>query len=271
MAARIFVIEDNSANLELMRYLLAACGYEPVTFEDGQVALEAAQIKAPDLIICDIQMPQMDGYAILNRLRAIPALARTPVVAVTALAMVGDRDKILAAGFDGYLSKPIEPETFVAQVEKWLPPSLRSELTASRAATTMSLAGPAPTGRTILAVDNMPTNLELITSVLEGAGYRVVTAAGAGTALRLASHAPPDLILSDVCMEEGNGYDFIRKVKSDAGLRRIPFVFITSTAATEKERQKGLALGAAKYLFRPIEPQALLAEIAACLVQDKVD
>jgi two-component system cell cycle response regulator len=271
MAARILVIEDNSANLELMRYLLTASGYEPVTFEDGQLGLEAAQLKPPDLIICDIQMPRIDGYAILNRLRAIPELARTAVVAVTALAMVGDRDKILAAGFDGYLSKPIEPETFVTQVEQWLPPPLRSDLAASRAATTPSPAAPAPTGRSVLAVDNMPTNLELLTSLLEGAGYRVVTAPGANAALRLAGRDPPDLILSDVCMQEGSGYDFIREVKADPGLARIPFIFITSTAATERERQKGLGLGAAKYLFRPIEPQVLLAEIAGCFAQSEAD
>ena len=268
MPTRILVIEDNAANLELMRYLLAAAGYEPVSFQDGQLALEAANRKAPDLVICDIQMPGMDGFEFLHSLRAQPALARTAVVAVTALAMVGDRDRVLAAGFDGYLSKPIEPETFVAQVERWLPSSLRIDQAARITATTASQPGPVPTGRSILAVDNLPTNLEFLTSLLESAGYRVSTAPGANAALRFASQDPPDLILSDVCMQEGSGYDFIRKVKADPRLSRIPFVFITSTAATERERQKGLGLGAAKYLFRPIEPQALLAEIAACLAHE---
>ena len=268
MTARIFVIEDNPANLELMRYLLAASGYKPVTFQEGELGIEAAQFEPPDLVICDIQMPHIDGFGILRRLRAIPELAGTVVVAVTALAMVGDRDKILAAGFDGYLSKPIEPETFVAQVEKWLPPSMRKDVAARITVTTPSPAGRAPTGRSILAVDNLPTNLELLTIVLESAGYRVVTAPGADTALRFASDDPPDLILSDVSMQEGSGYDFIKVVKADPRLRRIPFVFITSTAATEKERQIGLGLGAAKYLFRPIEPRALLAEIESCFAQD---
>jgi CheY-like chemotaxis protein len=75
----------------------------------------------------------------------------------------------------------------------------------------------------------------------------------------------PDLILSDVCMADGNGYDFIAAVKADPRLSPIPFVFVTSTMNTEKERQKGLALGAARFLFRPIEPPELLREIADCL------
>ena len=84
-------------------------------------------------------------------------------------------------------------------------------------------------------------------------------------ALALARDHPCDLILSDVCMSEGTGYDFIRAVKADPRLRDIPFVFITSTMTDEKDRATGLALGAARFLFRPVEPDALLVEIEACL------
>jgi two-component system cell cycle response regulator len=76
---------------------------------------------------------------------------------------------------------------------------------------------------------------------------------------------PCDLILSDVCMADGTGCDFLRAVQADAQLRAIPFVFITSTMLDEKDRAKGLALGAARFLLRPIEPQVFLAEIEACL------
>lgn len=120
MKDRILIIEDNPANLELMQYLLEAFGYSPVTAIDGAQGLEAARAEPPDLIVCDIQMPVFDGYEVLRQLRADPELADIPILAVTALAMVGDRDKILAAGFNGYISKPIVPESFVEQLKPHL-------------------------------------------------------------------------------------------------------------------------------------------------------
>jgi two-component system cell cycle response regulator len=120
MGARILIVEDNPANLELMRYLLAAAGHELLLAVDGAQGLELAAGERVDVILCDLQLPDIDGFEVLRRIRADAVLRRIPVVAVTALAMVGDRDKALAAGFDGYLSKPIEPTTFARDVEAHL-------------------------------------------------------------------------------------------------------------------------------------------------------
>jgi CheY-like chemotaxis protein len=121
VAARILIIEDNSANLDLMSYLLRARGHTVNGATDGESGLAAAREGRPDLILCDIQMPGMSGIEVVNHLRADGELHAMRVVAVTALAMVGDRESILAAGFDGYLAKPITPETFARQVEAFLP------------------------------------------------------------------------------------------------------------------------------------------------------
>jgi len=126
MAARILVIEDNSANMALVRYLLSFSGYVVLEAEDGMQGLEAATEHHPDLIICDLQMPRLDGYEVLARLRARPATANFVIVAVTAFSMPNDRQMVLTAGFDGYLSKPIEPERFVSQIEAFLPAELRA-------------------------------------------------------------------------------------------------------------------------------------------------
>lgn len=126
MGARILVAEDNLANLELVRYLLSRAGHEVITTADGLAALEEAQRAVPDLIISDLQMPRMDGYQLLARLRGDPALRAVPVIALTAFSMPGDRVKVMQAGFDSYMSKPLVPETFVAQVEAWLPASRRN-------------------------------------------------------------------------------------------------------------------------------------------------
>lgn len=120
MPGRILVIEDNPASLELMTYLLRAFKHNVVTAIDGEEGLEMARREILDVIVCDVHMPKVDGYEVAWRLKKHPVLRRIPLIAVTALAMVGDRDKVLAAGFDGYIDKPITPELFVKQVEAFM-------------------------------------------------------------------------------------------------------------------------------------------------------
>lgn len=122
MKGRILVADDNRANLDLMLYLLRAFGHEAVGVSDGLAAYEAARAGDFALILTDILIPGIDGYELAARLKGDARLAATPLIAVTALAMAGDRDRINAAGFDGYISKPIEPQTFVEQIEGHLKP-----------------------------------------------------------------------------------------------------------------------------------------------------
>jgi CheY-like chemotaxis protein len=120
MHGRILVIEDNPQNLELMSYLLRAFGHTVLAARDGAEGIETARREMLDLIICDIHLPVMDGYEVAQHLKKHPVLRQIPLVAVTALAMVGDRDKVLSAGFDGYIDKPIVPEEFVKQIEAFM-------------------------------------------------------------------------------------------------------------------------------------------------------
>jgi len=120
MAKRILVVDDNAANLDLMLYLLRAFGHEADGASDGDAGIAAARTGAFALVLTDILMPVMDGYEFAHLMKSDPQLKSTPLVAVTALAMPGDRERINAAGFDGYISKPIEPKSFVAQVEEYL-------------------------------------------------------------------------------------------------------------------------------------------------------
>ena len=118
--ARILVIEDNPASLHLMQYVLKAFNHQPLTATNGASGIELAQRERPQLILCDINMPGTSGYEVLTKLKGDPGTADLPVVAVTALAMVGDRDRILKSGFDGYLAQPVDPEAFVKDVEGFL-------------------------------------------------------------------------------------------------------------------------------------------------------
>ena len=113
----ILVIEDNEQNLYLVRYLLEARGHKIFEAGNGPDGIAAAQATVPDLILLDIQLPKMDGYAVARALRENPALDDVPIVAVTSYAMSGDRVKALAAGCDDYIEKPIDPETFAMKVE----------------------------------------------------------------------------------------------------------------------------------------------------------
>ncbi|MGD0126073.1 MAG: response regulator [Terriglobia bacterium] len=135
--ARILVVEDDPNNLELITYLLKAFGHDTLEAHDGEQALEVAQRERPDLVLMDIQMPVMDGYEAVRLLKNNSVYEATPILALTALAMVGDRNKILQAGFDGYVSKPIDPESFVQQLDPYLLNHLGA---ASRATPLIALA-----------------------------------------------------------------------------------------------------------------------------------
>lgn len=121
MKKTILLIEDNAQNSYLTTFLLESQGLAVVSASDGAAGIELAKQTLPDLILLDIQLPMMDGYAVARALRAIESLQLTPIVAVTSYAMVGDREKCLAAGCNGYIEKPINPETFVAEVSIFLP------------------------------------------------------------------------------------------------------------------------------------------------------
>ena len=125
MRARVLIVEDNPANLDLMTYLLSAFGYVAISARDGHEALRISAQEKPDLILCDIHLPKMDGYEVVRRLKSDPECRSIPTVAVTALAMVGDRDRVLRAGFDGYLAKPIDPEAFMHQISGFVNGSSR--------------------------------------------------------------------------------------------------------------------------------------------------
>lgn len=120
MYGKILVIEDNEQNLYLIRYILENCGYDVFSATDGKEGIELAAALLPDLVLLDIQLPLMDGYDVARALRRNPALADTPIIAVTSYAMPGDKEKAMEAGCSGYIEKPIDPDNFDKQVGEYL-------------------------------------------------------------------------------------------------------------------------------------------------------
>ena len=121
MSHTILLIEDNEQNRYLATYLLERNGYRVISAADGPAGIDAALRLLPDLVLLDIQLPGMDGYAVARALRGIEALRHTPIIAVTSYAMVGDREKSLEAGCNGYIEKPINPDTFVSEIRRFDP------------------------------------------------------------------------------------------------------------------------------------------------------
>ncbi len=120
MKKTILVIEDNEQNLYLVTFILEKHGYHVEAAQDGQEGITLATRVRPDLILLDVQLPVMDGYAVARRLRNDPDLKETPIVAVTSYAMPGDRKKAIESGCTGYIEKPINPDTFMTEVEGYL-------------------------------------------------------------------------------------------------------------------------------------------------------
>src|SRR3954464_10534661 len=116
--AQVLVVEDNEKNMKLFRDVLLSAGYRTLEATTGEEAVAVATEHSPDLVLMDIQLPDIDGVEALGRLRAGGRTAPLPVLALTAQAMEGDRERFLAAGFDGYLSKPVNITDFVATVRR---------------------------------------------------------------------------------------------------------------------------------------------------------
>ena len=114
---KVLIAEDSPVNRELLRELLEARGCDVTEAHDGEAALEMLERARPDILLLDIGMPKLDGFGVIRKIRETPALADLPVLAVTAYAMRGDKEKGMDAGFDGYLSKPVDADLLFAEMD----------------------------------------------------------------------------------------------------------------------------------------------------------
>jgi two-component system cell cycle response regulator len=271
LGARILVVEDTAYSMQLMTYLLAAHKHTVIEAVTGEQALELASTTAPDLVVMDLQLPGIDGFETLTALRSIPERAAIPVIAVTSFAMVGDRDRALTAGFDHYMTKPIDPVTFVDEVNTWLPEALHGQDCPQSGTEPESPAEPAPEQNTrdggdILILDDSLINQTLLRSILEPHGYRVRTASSVDGAIAAAAAACPDLVLSDVHVGAHSGVELLSHVRTVPVLTVVPFAFLS---ATTDWQDPVLGDGKVPFIRRPIEPAALLEKIRALLRDGK--
>ncbi len=121
MKSNVLIIEDNEQNMYMLSYLLKGENYNVLQAYSGTSGIESAKETKPDIILLDIQLPEMDGYTVASKLREIKDLKLTPIIVVTSYAMPGDREKAIESGATGYIEKPINPDTFITQMKSFLP------------------------------------------------------------------------------------------------------------------------------------------------------
>ena len=237
--------------MELMVYLLRAFGYTPLAAYDGEEGVRMARSEVPDLIICDVHLPKLDGYGVVAELKKDPVLRKIPALAVTALAMVGDRERLLEAGFNGYIGKPIEPDLFVAELESFLPgaPSTPVKNDIS----------------TILIVDDHVLNREFLTALLGYSGHRLLEAANGAEGLDIMRTERPDLIISDILMPNMDGYEFVTRVHEDAALADVPIIFYTATYREQEAILLAQACGVRWVLPKPSDPEVIVRTVNEAL------
>lgn len=256
MKPRILLIEDNRPNRDLARYLLEAHGMACEEAVDGESGLVLARSGRPDLVICDLQLPGIDGFEVLRGIRSEASLAGVPVIAVTAYAMVGDRERILGAGFDGYISKPLDPQGFVGQIASYL----RMDGPAR-----VSQASPARQGARILVVDDRAANRELLQSVLGYFGHTVIQAQDGAAALAAIRVKQPDLIITDLLMPNMDGEELCRQLRADPLTADLPVIIHTASYRTHQARQVAERVGVRWVLGKPSEPTDVIAMVSKAL------
>jgi two-component system, cell cycle response regulator len=252
MLKKILVVEDNEANRILMRQILTYHGYEVLEAADGAAGLKMARQHMPDLILLDLQMPVMGGLAVIRELRKIPELSKLKVIAVTSFAMKGDREKALEAGFDEYVTKPIDTRKFVEIVKNFLPGE--------------NLAVKKPI---ILCVDDEPANLKLLENILVPRGYEVVSSANGEDALKKIKNVTIDVVLMDLMLPGMDGLQVSRKIKANKKYRNIPIIMHTAHSGVESYI-KSLSNEVFAYIHKPLEAEELVRLVKAALEQSEV-
>jgi diguanylate cyclase (GGDEF)-like protein/PAS domain S-box-containing protein len=243
MTACILVVDDNATNLRLASELLEMEGYTVLRAEDAERAQALLAHGRPDLILMDIALPGTDGLALTGRIKRMERLAGVPIVAVSAFAMKGDREKALAAGCDGYITKPIDTRTFPAEIATYL----RQRVASMR----------------LLIVDDREVNLRLLRAQLEAEGQTVLEAANGVEALEVLRREQVDGVISDILMPLMDGYRLCLEVRQDARFASLPFVLYTSTYNSPSDRELAKSAGADAYISKPAPVRALLDALAA--------
>ncbi len=253
--ASILVVEDSPDIRALIRMLLEPAGHRVSVAADGREGVEAARRERPDLVLMDLSLPVLSGWEATRQIKRDPMTSSIIVLAVTAHAMQGDRERAIAAGCDGFLSKPIDEETFEKEVSAWLAGRRRERALETAAPTAVPEEAEGTRGR-ILVVDDQPEIADLIRADLESDGHRVATAGGLGQAAALFTpESQFDLAVVDVLLGSDSGYELVGELIARSS-EYLPVLLLTAGTI---DRERGYEAGADDFIGKPIESAELKA------------
>jgi diguanylate cyclase (GGDEF)-like protein len=228
---KILVVEDNPISRKLTRVALEADGFSVSEAPDGQSAIESVSRELPDLILQDLLLPDMNGFALVSRLHALPGVDKIPILALTGLITKSDESQFPQANFADYLFKPVEPSFLVSTV--------RAHLAASQ--TSNDMPGE---GRVVLVVDDEPKQLKLLATYLANLGFGVTTAKDGAEALSKAEIIFPDAVISDVLMPRLDGFELCMAIRKHPRLGKIPVVLLTNNYDDWADKRLAADIGA---------------------------
>jgi CheY-like chemotaxis protein len=231
--------------------ILADAGYDVVSAMDGAEALELCRARAPDLLILDIEMPRMDGYAVCAEVKRDPGLGHLPVLICSSLGEAHDLERGFDSGADDYLVKPVVPEELMTRVKQLL-------------------SGTIPASRErILVVDDSPALRHYVADCLARQGFEVSTAENGKIGLDKALHLKPALIVSDYEMPEMTGFELVHALKRSPQTRNIPVIMLTARES-RRDMAQMRAAGASAYLVKPFAQDKCIAMVERTLAERRL-
>ncbi len=263
--ARVLIIEDNQPNMDLLAYLLTAFGHQPLCAHDGVAGVELARDALPDLIVCDLHLPRLDGYGVVRILKGDPATRAIPVLAASALPVTDDGAALRAAGFDGHLPKSLEPDELMPSLESWLAPHQRGVMPGSHASAGAQQHAGAAAGARLLLLDAMPDNCGVTASIAGHLGYDVTSAATPDQVDACAGQ-PFDLLLCD--LDDRTGHASRADALLAAAERHWPALPLVAIRAADSDALPPTLASrfpAPVLLAHPLEPDQLAAALASAL------
>jgi PAS domain S-box-containing protein len=247
---RILIVEDNPTTRKMLRVALISAGYAVAEAADGRVALEQVAEHAPDLILQDMLLPDVEGSDLLARLRAAPGCGEIPILALSGF-LARQEERSGPAGFADVLLKPIEPSRLVQVIQAHLPLADATEQAGS--------------GRHVLVADDDPIQRKLLGVRLRHLGFRVTLVEDGQAAIETAGRETPDAIVSDILMPRLDGFELCLAARRSARLADVPVILVTSSYIEEQDRRLARRVGASAYVLRTPELHEVIDALLSSL------
>jgi two-component system cell cycle response regulator len=288
VAETILIVDDEPTNRALLEALLTKVGYEVQQAEGGEAALAQITRQAPDLILLDLMMPGMSGFEVCHRLKQNPATSAVPVIIVTALGQLKNKEAALTSGADDFVTKPVQPEDLRARVKAMLKVrrirqdldrtlaylheleaarhTQRREALDSLAAASDPTPSPVPPAIAILLVDDEALTRKFYGDLLTEHGFRVITAGSGAEALQVARHQPVEAVILDIMMPGMSGLETLERLHTQAP--ELPVIMLTANANSQNAIA-ALKLGAFDFILKGLEHDLMVLAVHRAVRQHR--